>query len=138
MSNSGLAAAASAGGNDDLCAQRIAGFAAGQKIEIDGETRSIARARDRGRADDDGVCAGIDGAVAHDSCGLDQPAGGEQRQGFEAGQKIGIDIGGNYEVATVTAVGKAATQTTLSAAAPAGATNIKLAADSNMSQLEIR
>ena len=33
--------------------------------------------------------------------------------GFEVGQKIGIDIGGNYELATVTAVGKAATQTTL-------------------------
>ena len=49
--------------------------------------------------------------------------------GFEVGQKIGIDIGGNYELATVTAVGKAATQTTLSAAAAAGATNIKVAAD---------
>ena len=52
--------------------------------------------------------------------------------GFEVGQKIGIDIGGNYELATVTAVGKAATQTTLSAAAVAGATNIKVAANSNM------
>ena len=52
--------------------------------------------------------------------------------GFEVGQKIGIDIGGNYESATVTAVGKAATQTTLAAAATAGATNIKVAADSNM------
>ena len=49
--------------------------------------------------------------------------------GFEVGQKIGIDIGGNYELATVTAVGKAATQTTLAAAAVAGATNIKVAAD---------
>ena len=52
--------------------------------------------------------------------------------GFEVGQKIGIDVGGNYELATVTAVGKAATQTTLSAAAAAGATNIKVAADANM------
>jgi hypothetical protein len=52
--------------------------------------------------------------------------------GFEVGQKIGIDIGGNYELATVTAVGKAATQTTLAAAATAGATNIKVAATSNM------
>ena len=52
--------------------------------------------------------------------------------GFAVGQKIGIDIGGNYELATVTAVGKAATQTTLSAAAAAGATNIKVAANSNM------
>src|SRR5215469_13237911 len=53
--------------------------------------------------------------------------------GFEAGQKIGIDLGGNYEVATVTAIGKAATQTTLAAPAAAGATNIKVAADSNLS-----
>jgi hypothetical protein len=52
--------------------------------------------------------------------------------GFEIGQKIGIDIGGNYEVATVTAVGKAATQTTFAAAAVAGATNIKVAANANM------
>ena len=52
--------------------------------------------------------------------------------GFAVGQKIGIDIGGNYELATVTAVGKAATQTTLSAAAVAGATNVKVAASANM------
>ena len=52
--------------------------------------------------------------------------------GFAVGEKIGIDIGGNYELATVTAVGKAATQTTLSAAAAAGATNIKVAANANM------
>ena len=52
--------------------------------------------------------------------------------GFAVGQKIGIDIGGNYELATVTAVGKAATQTTLSAAAAAGATNIKVAAGANI------
>jgi non-reducing end alpha-L-arabinofuranosidase len=48
------------------------------------------------------------------------------------GEKIGIDIGGAYELATVIAVGKAATQTTLSAAAAAGATNIQLAASLNM------
>jgi hypothetical protein len=52
--------------------------------------------------------------------------------GFEVGQKIGIDIGGNYELATVTAVGKAATQTTLAAAAAAGAASIKVAANANM------
>jgi hypothetical protein len=52
--------------------------------------------------------------------------------GFEVGQKIGMDIGGNYELATVTATGKAATQTTLSAAAVAGATSIKVAANADM------
>ena len=52
--------------------------------------------------------------------------------GFEVGQKIGIDIGGNYELATVSAVGKAATQTTLSAATAVGETNIKVSANANM------
>ena len=52
--------------------------------------------------------------------------------GFEVGQKIGIDIGGNYELATVTVVGKAATQTTMAAPVVAGATNIKVAANANM------
>jgi len=52
--------------------------------------------------------------------------------GFEVGQKIGIDVGGNYEAATVTAVGKAATQTTLSEAAAAGATMIKIAANADV------
>jgi len=52
--------------------------------------------------------------------------------GFEIGQKIGIDLGGNYEVATVTAVGKASTQTTLAVPAKAGDIIIKVAANSNM------
>jgi hypothetical protein len=52
--------------------------------------------------------------------------------GFVVGQKIGIDIGGNYELATVTAVGKSATQTTLAATAAAGSTNMKIAATMNM------
>ena len=52
--------------------------------------------------------------------------------GFEVGEKIGIDVGGNFELTTLTAVGKAATQTVLSAAVTAGSTNIKLAADSNI------
>jgi hypothetical protein len=46
--------------------------------------------------------------------------------GFEVGHRIGIDVGGNYEVATVTAVGKPGTQSGLSAEAVAGATNIKV------------
>jgi hypothetical protein len=52
--------------------------------------------------------------------------------GFEAGQRIGIDAGGRHELATVTGVGKAATQTVLSVAVSAGATNIKVEANSNM------
>ena len=52
--------------------------------------------------------------------------------GFEVGQKVGIDLGGNYEVATVTAAGKASTQTSLSVPAKAGDIIIKVAANSNM------
>lgn len=52
--------------------------------------------------------------------------------GFTVGDRIGIGSGDDYEPATVTAVGKAATQTTLSADAAEGATNIKVAADANM------
>lgn len=52
--------------------------------------------------------------------------------GFTVGQKIGIDLGGNYEVATVTHVGKASTQTNLAVAAKAGDRTIKVAANSNM------
>src|SRR5204862_789723 len=44
-----------------------------------------------------------------------------------------IDVGGAYEQATVTAVGKAATQTTLSAPVVAGATSIAVAASDNIS-----
>jgi len=48
------------------------------------------------------------------------------------GEKIGIDLGGNHEVATVTAVGKAATQTTLSVAAAKGAASLTLASVGNL------
>ncbi|MEO8314131.1 MAG: arabinofuranosidase catalytic domain-containing protein [Pseudomonadota bacterium] len=53
--------------------------------------------------------------------------------GFAVGEKLGIDLGGNYEIATVTAVGKAATQTTLTEASTAGATMIRVAAATNIS-----
>ncbi|HET7896837.1 MAG TPA: hypothetical protein VFL47_04190, partial [Flavisolibacter sp.] len=52
--------------------------------------------------------------------------------GFTVGQKIGIDLGGHYEVATVTAVGKAATQTNLVVAAKAGDNTIRVAENVNM------
>jgi len=52
--------------------------------------------------------------------------------GFIVGQKIGIDMGGNYEVATVTAVGKAATQTNLFVEAKSGDISIKVFDNANM------
>ena len=44
--------------------------------------------------------------------------------GFAAGQKMGIDQGGNYEEVTVTQVGTPATQSTLAQAAEAGDTQL--------------
>ena len=46
--------------------------------------------------------------------------------GFAAGQKMGIDLGGNFEAVTVTGVGTPATQTTLVNAAKAGDTVLYL------------
>jgi hypothetical protein len=130
LASSGLAAPARAG--DTAINVRSTGLEPGQQIDIDVETRKIASV---GTA-----AAAMTTVFIPVSTGpwLTIPAGSTNlpvtnATGFEAGQKIGIDIGGNYELATVTAVGKAATQTTVSAAAVAGATNIKVAADSNMS-----
>lgn len=53
--------------------------------------------------------------------------------GFEAGQMMGIDLGGNYETVKVTSVGKAATQTSLEAEAKAGDTTLTLNVTANLS-----
>ena len=53
--------------------------------------------------------------------------------GFAVGEKISIDLGGDTEIATVTSVGKAATQTTLAVSTTPGATNIKLTALADVS-----
>ena len=130
LASSGLAAPASQGATT-INVRSTTGFEAGQKIDIDGEARTIASVGT--------VATAMTTVFIPVSTGpwLTIPAGSTNlpvtsATGFEIGQQIGIDIGGNYELATVTAVGKAATQTTLSAAASAGATQIKLAANSNM------
>ena len=130
LSNSGLVAPSSLGATE-IHVRSTAGFETGQKIDVDGETRTIVRV---GTA-----AAPMTTLYEPVSTGpwLTIPAGSTtlpvtNATGFEAGQKIGIDIGGNYELATVTAAGKAATQTTLSAAAAAGTTSIKVAAVANM------
>lgn len=46
--------------------------------------------------------------------------------GFAEGQKMGIDLGGKYEIVTVTSVGTPSTQTNLAAAAKAGDTQISI------------
>lgn len=131
LSVSGLAAPANADATT-VYLRNNPGLAAGQHIQIGGETRTITRAG-TGAAPMTIVFAPV-------STGpwLTIPAGATNLPvastgGFEVGQKIGIARGGHYEMATVTAVGKAATQTTLSAAVPAGATRIELAADGDLS-----
>ena len=130
LSSSGLVAPADSGATT-IYVRNTTGFEAGQKIDIDGETRTVASV---GKA-----ATAMTTVFIPVSTGLwlTVPAGSTKlpvtgADGFDVGQKIGIDIGGNYELATVTAVGKAATQTTLSEAAGAGATSIKVAANADM------
>jgi len=130
LANSGLAAPASPGANI-INVRSTAGFEAGQKIDIDGEAPVVMTV---GTA-----AAAMTTVFIPVSTGpwITIPAGSTNLPvtniaGFTVGQRMGIDIGGNYELVTVTAVGKAATQTTLSAGAIAGATNIKLAATADL------
>jgi hypothetical protein len=130
LASSGLAAPASPGATT-INVRSTSGFEAGQKIAIDGETGTIASVGTPATA--------MTTVFIPVSTGpwLTFPAGSTNlpvtsAAGFAAGQKIGIDIGGHYDLATVTAAGKAATQTILSAAAVAGTSNIKVAADSNL------
>ena len=52
--------------------------------------------------------------------------------GFAIGEKMGIDLGGNYEEVTVTSVGTPATQSTLAEAAKAGDTQLSIVGTSNL------
>lgn len=131
LAGSGLVAPARAG-DTVIHVSSTTGFAAGQKIKIGGETRTV---KSVGTA-----AAPLTTVFIPVSTGpwLTFPAGSANlpvtnAAGFEIGQKVGIDIGGDYEVVTVTGAGKAATQTTLAAAGAAADTNIKLAADTNIS-----
>jgi len=138
LSNSGLAVAARAG-DSIIHVRSTAGMKAGDTISIDtgsaSETRKIASL----------------GAAANNHTTLWQPlpegpvitipAGSANVpvatvEGFVVGQKIALGHGATYpsvakdleqyEVATVTAVGKPGTQAYLAADAPAGAANIKV------------
>jgi len=131
LSASGLANSVTPGAST-INVSTTTGFETGQKIDIDGESRSIASVGTPATA--------MTTLFIPVSTGpwLTFPTGSTNlpvasAAGFAVGQKLGFDLGGNYESATVTAVGKAATQTTLSAAAAAGATTIRVAAVANIS-----
>jgi hypothetical protein len=132
LSGSGLAAPASRGENV-INVRSTAGFETDQLINIEGESHTIVNV---------GTAASPMATLfVPVSTGpwLTIPAGSinlpvTSAEGFEVGQKIGIDQGGNFEIATVTAVGKAATLTTLAAETKAGETIINVAANSNMTE----
>jgi hypothetical protein len=131
LAQSGLAAPAEAGAVK-INVRNTVGLEVGQPVDIDGESRTVASIG--------APAAPMTIVFEPVSTGpwLTIPAGATNlpvanAAGFVVGEKIGIDVGGNYEIATVTAVGKAATQTTLSAAAAAGSTNLRVEASANMS-----
>jgi hypothetical protein len=130
LSTSGLAAPAQPG-TSAINVTTTAGLSAGDNIDVDGETRRIASVGTAATA--------MTTLFVPVSTGpwITIPAGSTSlpvtnAAGFAVGEKIGIDIGGHYELATATAVGKSATQTTLAAAAAAGGTTIAVAAAADM------
>ena len=130
LAGSGLVSPAGRG-EKIINVRSITGFEAGQKIDIDGETRTIATVGTAAYP-----MAMVFVPVSTGPWFIIPPGSTNlpvtNTAGFEVGDKIGIDPGGNFEVATVTAVGKAATLTTLAVAAKAGENIIKVAANSNI------
>ncbi len=130
MGSTGLVAP-TAPGDNVIHVENATNFIPGQQINVDGESSTIATV---GTAATPMTTVYIPVST---STKLKIPAGATNlpvtnAAGFTVGQKIGIDFGGNYEIATVTAVGKAATQTNLFAAAKAGSTTIKVLDNANI------
>ncbi len=130
LANSGLATSANQG-TTVINVLDTAGFEIGQQINVDGEMCKI---KNIGTPATDMTTIFVPVSTGP---WLTIPIGSTNlpvtnSNGFNVGEKIGIDIGGNYEEATITAVGKAATLTNLSVEAKAGDTNIKVTANSNM------
>ena len=130
LSTSGLVAPADQGERTILVRSTV-GLDVGQRINIDNEVRKIAQI---GTAASPHTTLFIPVSTGP---WLTIPTGSTNlpvtdATGFKVGQKMGLDLGGNYEVATVTAVGKAATQTSLSTEAKVGETILKVAANANM------
>jgi hypothetical protein len=145
LSNSGLAAPARAG-DSTLHVRSVAGMSAGDTIGIDtgshAEIRKIAKI---------GTAAGISTPLWQplpDGPVITIPVGSTNVpvtsvSGFAVGEKIALGYGASYpavargteqyEVATVTAVGKPGTQAYLGADATAGASNIKVTSVANIS-----
>ena len=141
LSNSGLAAPASKG-DATIYVRNTIGMSAGDTVSIDTETRKIVSV---------GTSASTHTTVWQplpDGPVITIPSGATNlpvtsTAGFAVGQKLALGYGashplvGNsteqYEIATVTAVGKSGVQDYLAVDAPAGATNIKVESVDNIS-----
>ena len=151
LSNSGLAAPARKG-DTSINVSSTAGMAVGDSIGIDTgptmETRKIVSIGKEAPTSTTSTTSTTLWQPVPDGPVITTPAGSKNvpvtnTAGFVVGEKIALGYGATYpavagtreqyEVATVTAVGKAGTQARLSARAPAGSTNIKVSAVTNIS-----
>ena len=131
MASTGLAAPANKNATS-VNVLSTAGFEVGQQIKIDDETQKI---KSIGTAATDMTTVFVPVSTGP---WITVPAGSTNipvvnAEGFKVGEKIGIDVGGKYEEATVTEVGKASTLTNLVVEAKTGDNIIKVTANSNMS-----
>jgi hypothetical protein len=145
LADSGLATPARAG-DSSIHVRNIAGMSVGDTINIgNGATTEARKIASLGTAASDHttVWQSIPEALV-----MTLPVGStnvpvEDASGFVVGQKIALGYGSTYpivantveqyEIATVTAVGKRGTQAYLAMEAPAGATNIQVTAASDIS-----
>ncbi|AJP74471.1 hypothetical protein TS85_12035 [Sphingomonas hengshuiensis] len=130
LATSGLVAPAAAGATT-LVLRSVEGFATGQRIALDGEHATVKTL---------GTAASAPTTIfipVSTGPWLTVPAGSTtlpvaQATGFAVGEKMAIDTGAAQEIVTVTAVGKAGTQTTLATAVTAGTRVIKVADVANL------
>jgi alpha-L-arabinofuranosidase B-like protein/concanavalin A-like lectin/glucanase superfamily protein/lamin tail-like protein/alpha-galactosidase-like protein len=139
LSNSGLAAPASAG-DSTLNVRSTTGMSAGDTVDVDTgsdqETRKIVSVGSAASGNTTLWQPLPEGPI------ITVPAGSTSvpvtsTSGFAVDQKVSIGFGDKQEVATVTAVGKPGTQTRLTAAAPAGTTNLKVLSNTNMANFSV-
>ena len=131
LANSGLAAPVVAGATT-VTLRSTADLSPGAAIDIDGESRVVKSAGAAATTPTKVFINVSTGPWLQFTAGTTNlPV--HSADGFAVGQKIGIDLGGDFEIATVTSVGRAATQTTLAASTAPGATIIKLTALANVS-----
>lgn len=130
LAPSGLVTAAKAG-DKTINVRSTEGMSVGQPLDIAGEKVTIASL---GTAATDKTIVFVPvttGPWLHFPVGTTNlPVA--NAEGFVVGEKLGIDLGGNYEIATVTKVGKGSTQSSLAEAAKAGDTKIKVWQNANM------